>query len=449
MIPELQTYSVHEHLQRILHLVPRVGTISVPLEQAQGCTSAQSVSSTIDLPPWDNSSMDGFAIRHTDTVHTSDDSPTTLTVTDELAAGSAHDPRLAPGEAISIMTGAPLPTDATAIVSLEETLDWDPSLPTAGAVTPKTIRLSSPVSEGQFIRRRGEDVLTGDSVLEAGEHLAGHHLGAIAAVGVHKIRVSARPRVVVISTGDELVKPGETPSRGQIPDANSYVVAAKVRAAGGDVVLKQKVNDDPETLAELLRSTASKSDAVILTGGASVGAHDVSRAVLVPDSPGGVLENTQRPEHLRSRDRVDSSDPTVRFVRVKMQPGKPQGFGLLPDGRPAWVLPGNPVSVLVSMLLFVKPGLASMQGRSHPVPVWRPVTVAKGWTPVVGRDQFLPVRLVSGMCEREQVAPAQARGSASHLAARMATADGLVHVPAETTVVSPGETVNYIPLGLR
>jgi molybdopterin molybdotransferase len=306
---------------------------------------------------------------------------------------------------------------------------WDPAAPTAGAAAPVSVDLDRPVVPGRHVRRHGEDVRAGQRVAAAGEHLAPHRLAALAATGIAAVQVRHRPRVVVVSTGSELVAPGAPVRRGQIPDSNGPLLAALVGASGAEVAHRGRVSDDPAELRAVLEATRGSSEAVVLTGGASVGAHDVARLVLAPDSPGGQA--------------TGSPASPVRFDRVAVQPGKPQGFGVLPDGRPVWSLPGNPVSAWVSYLLFVEPGLWAMQGRRNPVPAWHPATADGGWRSPPGREQFVPVRLVSAPGEAPRVAQATERGSGSHLAGRLARATGLARVPAATDEVSAGDTVLY------
>lgn len=428
--------SVEQHLDRVLRWLPRTESETVSLAVACERTTAKDIRATFDLPPWDNSAMDGYAVRAEDTKGAVTDSPLKLTVKEEVRAGAAASVTLSPGEAAAITTGAPIPQGATAVVPIEDVLGFDPARPSAGAEAPDSICVTTPASRGRHIRRRGEDIQTSDIVLTAGTRLLAHHIGAAAAVGAAEVIVSARPRVAVIATGDELVEPGTALTHGKIPDSNSHLVANQVRAAGGDVVLRTRVSDDPDQLRRVLAETAEYTDAVVLTGGASVGAHDVSRLVLAPLSPAGGSPTAHHPSH---------HGPDVSFVQVQMQPGKPQGFGLLEDGRPAWILPGNPVSVLVSTALFVNPGIAAMQGRTNHRPVWRETSVATMWTSRPGRTQYIPVRLeTSG--GREFVRPAHDRGSGSHLAARLGLATGLVKVGAETVEVHPGDSVMFLDL---
>lgn len=447
---EFQYRSVQEHRRRILGLVPLLAADEVPIEQAAGRTLAADAIAALDLPPWDNSAMDGYAVRSADTATATAAAPVRLSVLTELPAGTEADPALAPGQAAAIMTGAPLPSDADAVVPVEDTLGWDPAAPTAGSATPASVDLGRPVQAGRHIRRSGEDVRAGHVVATSGQPLAPQRLAALAAAGIPRVSVRRVPRVVVVATGSELVAPGQPVQRGQIPDSNSILLAALVQATGADVVHRARVSDDPAGLREVLAQTAENSDAVIVTGGASVGAHDVARLVLAPASSGGILLDAaggtvgQAPEH--DAGHTAAQDPAVRFERVSVQPGKPQGFGLLPDGRPVWSLPGNPVSAWVSYLVFVEAGLLGMQGRTTTAPTWYPATAVEAWRSPPRREQYVPGRVVSGPGEPLRVAQATERGSGSHLAGRLARATGLIRVSAETDEVSSGDSVLYRPL---
>ncbi|MFC7402581.1 gephyrin-like molybdotransferase Glp [Citricoccus sp. GCM10030269] len=444
---ELHYRSVEEHQQRILDRVPLLPTEVLALADASGRTLAADAVAGLDLPPWDNSAMDGYAVRTEDTATATADRHVQLTITAELPAGADADPPLAAGEAARIMTGAPLPTDADAVVPLEDVVGWDPAAPTAGSTAPEHVVLNRAATEGRHIRRRGEDVRAGDRVAFAGEPLTPHRVAALAAAGIAEVSVRRRPRVVVVSTGSELVAPGESVRRGQIPDSNSLLLAALVHATGAEVVHRGQVSDDSAALRSVLDTTRGTTDAVVLTGGASVGAHDVARLVLAPSAPGGVPkagpDDGGPVPGTVSAPVPDLDDSSVRFDRVAVQPGKPQGFGALPDGRPVWSLPGNPVSAWVSYLLFVEPGLLAMQGRTTPRAPWLPATAGDSWRSPHGREQYVPVRVVSAAGEPLRVVQATERGSGSHLAGRLARATGLARVPATTDEVSAGDTVLY------
>jgi molybdopterin molybdotransferase len=308
------------------------------------------------------------------------------------------------------MTGAPVPPGADAVVPVEVT--------DAGTVAVE-IRQAAPV--GAHVRRAGEDAVAGDLVVAAGTLLGPAHVSALASVSAATVRVHRRPRVAVVSTGDELVPPGTPLGRGQIPDSNSWLLAAAVREAGGDPVRLGPVGDDPAALRELLDELDGSVDAVVTSGGVSVGAFDVVKAAL--------------------RD-----EPGVEFVPVAVQPGKPQGLGRLPGGTPVFALPGNPVSSFASFEMFVRPALLRMRGLAD---VQRPTVVSPsgdGWRTPPGRAQLMPVRWVpaTGAGPGTVVVPATAGGSGSHLVARLALAEGLAVIPADVDEVAAGDLLTIL-----
>ncbi|MDQ1124699.1 molybdopterin molybdotransferase MoeA [Microbacterium trichothecenolyticum] len=399
--------TVEQHRERILAEVALLPAESVSLAGATGRTLAEPVLAAHDLPGFDNSSMDGFAVRFAD-VHGADaETPATLRVVADLPAGTADDPALAPGEAARIMTGAAVPADADAIVPFEDT---------AGGLADSlgTVQvLRAPIGVGAFIRRRGGDTLTGATVLSPGERLGPLALAAAAAAGVDTLSVHRRPRVAVVSTGSELVAPGTEPGRGQTPDSNATLLAALVGAADADIELVDRVGDDPAGIDAVL-ARATRADVVIFTGGVSAGAYE--------------------PVRLALSDRI-------AFEKVAMQPGKPQAFGVLDDGRLVFGLPGNPVSVAVSFEVFVRPALLALQGRTVIDRRFARLTASESWSTPPGRRQYLPaaIDLVEGT-----VRPATAGGSGSHLAASLARAEAFAVVPAEVSTVSVGDSLDVM-----
>lgn len=402
---ELRT--VEQHRDRVLAAVSLLPAERVALADAAGRTLAEPVLAAHDLPGFDNSSMDGFAVRFSDVAGADADNPATLRVVADLPAGTTDDPALAPGEAARIMTGAPVPAMSDAIVPFEDTAGG-----LADSLGTVTVR-RSPAGEGAFIRRRGGDRRAGDTVLSAGERLGPFALAAAAAAGVDAVSVTRRPRVAVVSTGSELVAPGTAPGRGQTPDSNATLLAALVDGADADLELVDRVGDDPAGIETVL-DRASRADVVVFTGGVSAGAYE--------------------PVRLALSDRI-------AFEKVSMQPGKPQAFGALPDGRLVFGLPGNPVSVAVSFEVFVRPALLAMQGRAVINRRLARLTASETWTTPPGRRQYLPaaVDLVAGT-----VRPATAGGSGSHLAASLARAEAFAIVPAEVSTVSVGDVVDVM-----
>jgi molybdopterin molybdotransferase len=401
--------SVEEQQARVRAAVRAVGTESVPLAGAAGRVLAEPVRAAADLPPFDNSAMDGFAVRAADVAAASAASPAVVRVVADLPAGTADDPSLAPGEAARIMTGAPTPSDADAVVPFEDTAGGlADSLETA-----HVLRAPAP---GAAIRRRGSDVRAGEIVVPAGTVLGAYQLAAVAAAGHHTVVVARRPRVAVVSTGSELVAPGEPIGRGQIPDSNGTLLAALVTDAGGELVLVERVADTADAVAAVVaRALDARADVLVFSGGVSAGAYEPVRAAF---EGGGDIE----------------------FAKVAMQPGKPQAFGTLPSGALVFGLPGNPVSVAVSFEVFVRPALAAMQGRD-PQRALVPLRAATGWRTPPGRRQYLPavVDLAAGT-----VAPATAGGSGSHLAGSLARATAWAIVPAEVEAVAAGDVVDVM-----
>jgi molybdopterin molybdotransferase len=352
------------------------------------------------------------------------------------------------------MTGAAVPSAADAVVPVEHTAEFaahaasggwhpqqgewhrqntdaapEPSSDAATAATAArpnpTISVTTAPTAGAHIRRCGEDVRLGDTVLEAGVLLTARHLAAAAGAGAAAVEVRPAPRVAVISTGSELRPPGTPLARGQIPESNSILVAGLVDEAGGVVVHRETVVDDVgELLASLGSVEAAGVDLVVLTGGVSAGLYDVVKTGL-------------------------SGFGTVEFVKVAMQPGKPQAFGRLPGGTAVFGLPGNPVSVADSFELFVRPALLRMQGRTT---VHRPavqVIAATGWPASPGRTQFMPIRI--GAPARPggapTVQPATSGGSGSHLVGGLASADGFAVVPGDRHEVRQGDDLSALLVG--
>jgi molybdopterin molybdotransferase len=362
--------------------------------------------------------MDGYAVRAADVAGATPRRPVRLRVVADLPAGSPQDPDLRPGTCARIMTGAALPGSADAVVPVEAT-DGGTDV----------VEVTAAVPAGRHVRRAAEDVTAGERVLPAGIVLGPHHVAAAAATGHAVLSAVPRPRVAVVSTGSELVPPGAVPRRGQIPDSNSFLLAACVRAAGCEAVRVGSVPDDAGRLGAVLEELldagrAGPVDAVITSGGVSVGAYDVVKELFADGA-------------------------RVAFVTVAMQPGKPQGFGVIrrPDGAtvPLFALPGNPVSAYVSFEVFVRPALQVMRGLARRL-ADRPVVPAvarEGWRTPPGRRQYIPVRLGAGAGGWE-VRPAGPRGSGSHLAVTLAAADGLGVVDAAVEEVRPGDTVRVM-----
>lgn len=400
--------TVEEHLRRILDAIEPLPPYDQPLLEALGLPVVAQVTAPMDLPAFDNSGMDGYAVTVADVEGANEAQPVRLPVVGEAAAGQTKLFAMSPGTAVKIMTGAPVPYGADAVVPVEWT--------DAGAAT---VRITKAPSAGQHIRRQGEDVRTGEVLLEDGAVLGPRQLGLLAAVGQAQVTSRPRPRVVVLSTGAELREPGKRLSHDAIYDANSYVLAAAVRQAGAIAYRVGIVSDDPAEFGDALSDQLVRADVVVTSGGVSKGEYDVVKEVL-------------------------SQLGTVWFGEVLMQPGKPQGFGHVGEDRtPIFTLPGNPVSAYLSFELFVLPALHKLMGRRT---LRRPrlrATAVEGFRSAPGKEQF--VRAVHSAGQRgPEVRPVGGHGS--HLLGDLAVADAIIAVPADVTAVEPGDEVDVLLL---
>ncbi|MBW8702826.1 Molybdopterin molybdenumtransferase 2 [Streptomyces sp. MBT84] len=426
-------WSVDDHLEDILAGIRPLEPIELQLLDAQGCVLVDDVTVPVSLPPFDNSSMDGYAVRVADVAGASEEFPAVLTVVGDVAAGSAGAMRVGPGEAARIMTGAPLPPGAEAVVPVEWTDGGLGGGPVSGmparSLSPEgasgQVRVHRPAGARAHVRDKGSDVRAGDLALEAGTVLGPPQIGLLAAIGRGTVRVRPRPRVVVMSTGSELVQPDEELAAGQIYDSNSFALTAAARDAGAIAYRVGAVADDADTLRSTVEDQLVRADLVVTTGGVSVGAYDVVKEALSSvgdeDEPGGGIE----------------------FRKLAMQPGKPQGFGSIgPDHTPLLALPGNPVSSYVSFELFVRPAIRTLMGLQevHRPRVKAVLTADKALTSPEGRRQFLRGKYADG-----QVTPVG--GAGSHLVAALAHADALIVVPEDRTSVEPGAEVEVVLLG--
>ncbi|WP_051794643.1 gephyrin-like molybdotransferase Glp [Streptomyces sp. NRRL S-87] len=428
-------WSVDEHLADILAAVRPLEPIELQLLDAQGCVLVEDVTVPVALPPFDNSSMDGYAVRVADVAGASEEFPAVLTVVGDVAAGSGELPTVRPGEAARIMTGAPLPPGAEAVVPVE----WTDGGTGGGAATGMTAASQAPEgAEGEVrvhraaearahVRARGSDVKAGALALEAGTVLGPPQIALLAAIGRGTVRVRPRPRVVVLSTGSELVQPGEPLTEGRIYDSNSFALAAAARDAGAIAYRVGAVADDADGLRATIEDQLVRADLLVTTGGVSVGAYDVVKEALSAvgdeDEPGGGVD----------------------FRKLAMQPGKPQGFGSVgPDHTPLMALPGNPVSSYVSFELFVRPAIRTLMGLPD---VSRPSVRAvlkadKALTSPAARRQFL-----RGAYDPVAGTVSPVGGSGSHLIAALAHADCLLVVPEDATSVEPGAELEVVLLG--
>ncbi|MFZ5481014.1 MAG: gephyrin-like molybdotransferase Glp [Myxococcota bacterium] len=382
--------SVSEARDRILAHVPPNGAERVFLAEASGRLLAEDVVSPRPLPPWPASAMDGFAVRASDV-------PGTLRVIETVGAGAVGKRVVGPGEATRIMTGAPVPEGADAVVMVEDTS-------TDGEAV--TVRVAAKV--GQHVRARGSEVPEGVVVLRKGAAMTPGAVGACAALGIPSVRVALRPRVGVLSTGDEVVETGLPLGPGQIHSSNNHALAALVCEAGGVPVDLGTVRDDPAAMAVAFREGLAQCDVLLSTGGVSVGDYDHVKGVLA------------------------GLGVAMDFWKVAMKPGKPLAFGTF-GGRPVFGLPGNPVSCMVNFHQFVRPLLRTMLGDPNP---YLPVVTATVLAPrrrATGRPEFVRVRLARDG-DRLVADVAGHQGSAGVLS--MAAAHGYALVPADAPEVA-------------
>lgn len=395
--------SVEDHaalVSRLLEPLRRRAPETVAVAASLHRVVAFDIESPVDLPLFRNSQMDGYAVRAADISVV----PTTLRVTGTVAAGPSVDATVEPGTAVKIMTGAPVPAGADAIVPIENTTSGNPSLRT-DAVTIDVTRRS-----GEFIREQGSDITAGTVLVRAGQRIEPRHIAVLAAVGLSHVDVRSRPRVVVITTGAELVDAGSTLRPGQIFDSNGVALAAHLTANGADVVAVHRSSDDQESFRRILYESTASAELVVTSGGVSMGDFEVVKDVLGP--LGG------------------------RFGSVRMQPGGPQGTAVV-DGVPVLDFPGNPVSTVVSFLVFARNVVREAAGLEPVLP--QTVRLTHAVTSIAGKRQFL-----RGAAEDGSVS--LIAGPGSHLVAAMAWANVLVDIPAETTELDAGAEVQVIPL---
>lgn len=399
--------SVEEHQRVIAGLVQSRPPVTTAPGDALGLVLAADIVAALSLPGFDNSAMDGFAALATDIAAASTEHPVTLPVTDDIPAGRTDTQPLKPGTAQRIMTGAPLPPGATTVVPVEST-DADFS------TSSRQVQIRAATRDGQHIRRAGEDVAAGTTVLRAGQLLTPAALGLVAALGLAEVSVLPRPRVLVMSTGTELVAPGTRLLPGQIYESNAVMLAAAVRDAGAEVIASVMVGDDVATFRAALDAHAGQADLIITTGGVSAGAYEV------------VKDSLER-----------GTDSTVEFVKVAMQPGMPQGSGRV-AGVPIVTLPGNPVSALVSFEVFLRPPLRAAMG----LPADRPRITAiltEELTSPAGKRQFRRGVLAF---EKGQAIATGYGPPASHHLRWLASSNCLLDIPQGVDKVAAGSQVD-------
>jgi molybdopterin molybdotransferase len=426
--------SVEKYLAEILAAIRPLPSRELALADVLGAVLDGDVSAQSPLPSFDNSAMDGYAVRAADVGSATPDSPVSLPVCGEIPAGDTTAHSIAPGTCMRIMTGAPMPAGADSVAQVEVT---------DGGTDVVTIREAVPL--GAFVRVAGGDAQPGDLLLPSGTRIGAVHLGLLAAAGRASVRARPRPRVAVISTGDELVEQGAQLIPGQIWESNGKMLTAAARQAGCEARRLPIVPDNKDPVLAAVKSALADADLLITSGGVSMGGeHDVVKAAL-------------------------ASLGTVTFRKVAMQPGMPQGFGAVgPDHTPIFTLPGNPVSAYVSFCLFVLPALDALQDYERERAAPRPATLTRPVQSPPARRSFLRGILGRQADQAGQAAgqPAQAgqvagqagqaagqlpqvtplTGQASHQLASLARANALVIVPEEVTALEAGAIVDVLEL---
>ena len=388
-----------EARQFVLSLIERSNPVVVPVSEALGMVLASDVVSEVAIPPFDNTAMDGFALRYSDVA----DAPCDLEIVGTVAAGDNPTTTIGQGQAMRIMTGAVIPPGADAVVMVELT-----------SVDGNVVHVTESVPEGNHVRPVGDDLKPGELVFSAGEQLSAGHLGVLCSLGLESVPVYPRPRIGVVSTGDELVADGSPLQPGQIRDSNRRTILSLVQRCGAIGVDLGLVHDDEQAIEAVMRRGVAECDAVMTTGGVSMGDFDYVKAVL-------------------------SRIGDMRWMQVAIKPAKPLAFGTV-DGVPVFGFPGNPVSCMVSFELFGRPGLRKMMGVDEaeviPTPVVAVAAEALDRRPD-GKTHFLRVHVSYGADGRLQVRSAGGQGS--HMLWAMAKANALAVVPDGDGVPAGGQ----------
>ena len=394
--------SVSEAQCLVLERAHRLDAERVPVERAAGRVLAEPASALVDLPPFPSSAMDGFAVRAGEAPRAA-----SLPVSARIAAGSPSDRPLGPGEAMAISTGGAVPGGADAVIPLELVEDAGDSIEVREAVAP-----------GANVRERGSDIRTGDVLLEPGMRLGPAQVGALAAAGVHEVQCTKRPRVGILVTGSELRQPGQELAPGEIYESNGLLLATALQLAGAVPAQLGVVGDDADELERAMERALLGFDMLVTSGGASVGPHDLVRET----------QAALRVEEI--------------FWGVAVKPGKPVAFGVRRDHL-VFNLPGNPVSVLVTFELFVRPAVNALLGLPEPEPAFRVGVLGAATRRNAERDEFVRAR---SRREGDDVVLEPISGQESHMMARAGRAEALIEIDAGEGELPAGSPVRYLPL---
>jgi molybdopterin molybdotransferase len=395
--------SVEEAREKVLSRIEPLAPLQLPLQEACGCVLAEDLIAEVDIPDFSSSAMDGFAVRAGD-VAAAPETPVELRIVGQALIGRRPDSTVGGGEAVRIATGAPIPAGADAIVPIE---DCD--------VIGETVRILAAVPQGKHVRPSGEDVRSGEVLVRGGRRLGAPELGLLATAGVPHPLVHPQPRVVVLSTGSELVPPTQGVEYGQVHDSNAYLLYSALREVGAVPVMAGIVRDDPQTLREAVLNHMVQADAFVSSGGVSVGESDVVKAAFFRRG-------------------------NVEFFRVAMRPGMPQAFGHI-EGKPYFGLPGNPVSVFVSFEVLVRPAVLKMMGRKN---LYRPEVTARLEADVPGSRAKTQFAGVFVRREGDGYVATPTGGSGSNLIGTVARANGLAVVPPGVEIAPTGSEVTVL-----
>jgi molybdenum cofactor synthesis domain-containing protein len=399
--------SVAEAIQIIIEHTKALGTERVSLEDSLGRVLAQDVLADGDLPPFDRSQMDGYAVRSEDTK----EAPVRLRIVGESAAGKGWHHEMHEGQAVRIMTGAPVPAGADAVQQVEVTHELKDNT---------VVEVMESVDIGRSIVPRGSEILKGETVLRSGTILNPAMTAVLASFGYEKVEVGTRPTVSVLATGSELVTVDQTPGQDQIRDSNNYSIGAYAVRAGAIVERLPLVGDDTTSLKKTIGNAAKKCDVIVTSGGVSMGVYDFTKTAL------------------------QELGAEIFFERVALRPGKPTVFGCLPNGTLVFGLPGNPVSVSVTFNLFARTALLALQGATEPSLKSEIGLLAKPVKGSIDRESYLPAQLTTNDDGQLVVFPLKWGGSSDFVAFALATA--LLNVPVGTGTLATDSLVKVVRL---
>jgi len=406
--------NVDAALETILNQILILNHETIPLADSLGRVIAENITSPIDLPPFDNSAMDGYAVHFNDSTDASENHPITLSVVMDIPAGKAPTGQLKAGQAARIMTGAPIPEGATAVIPVEHTTDnWQKG---DSPPLPESVDIIKPASDGANIRRIGENIQKDALVIAEGTVIRPAEIGMLAGIGCTQVTVTRKPKVIILTSGDELVDIDQPITPGKIRDTNSYTLAALITQVGGIPIRLPIAGDTMDSIRQLYADAiAQKPDMIISSAGVSVGTADLVKVVM-------------------------SELGNIDFWRINLRPGKPLAYGTIQD-IPFFGLPGNPVSAMITFEVFVRPALAKMAGLPHHIVLDKAITANDMKSD--GRRSYDRVTLKRD--DDTLIATSTGTQSSGALMS-MVLADGLIIIPEEMTFVPAGTELSVILL---